>query len=366
MRSPLLLLMPLLLLGCGHAGTDSTGREQDTVFVSAPSAAPDTMLGKQVGGDRQITGILRRIFQDSKGHFWFGSNSEGIYRYDGNTLTWFSRADGISGSQVTGILEDRKGDIWFSTNGGVTRYDGSAFMNFTDKDGLSSDQVWCIFLARDGTIWAGTNAGLCRFDGTVPDTSGRGHFTPIDLPAIDAEAMDLGIPITIWCIAQDRNGDLWLGTDVGICVHDERSFHWLTMSDGIVDKNVTCILVDRNDKVWFGSFGAGLCRYDPSAALSEGGRSFTRFTAPDDIGDNEVWAIREDRQGNIWCSSEGHAVYRYDGKSLRNLSEKEGLGVLAVQSIFEDREGRLWFGGAGGLYRYEGNSFVNVKRNGPW
>ncbi|MEL6142708.1 MAG: two-component regulator propeller domain-containing protein, partial [Bacteroidota bacterium] len=81
---------------------------------------------------------------------------------------------------------------------------------------------------------------------------------------------------------------------------------------------------------------------------------------------NEVCAIYEDKQGNIWLSSEGFGVYRYDGTSFKNYGQQEGLGVGAVQAILEDREGRLWVGGGGGLYRYEGDVFINVTRDGPW
>jgi hypothetical protein len=34
--------------------------------------------------------------------------------------------------------------------------------------------------------------------------------------------------------------------------------------------------------------------------------------------------------------------------------------------MFEDRDGRIWMGGRVGVYRYEGGSFVNVTRSGPW
>jgi hypothetical protein len=72
-------------------------------------------------------------------------------------------------------------------------------------------------------------------------------------------------------------------------------------------------------------------------------------------------------------SSEGYGVYRYtpaenetSGGSFTNFSKEQGLGVRAVQTIFEDKEGRFWVGGGGGLYRFNGKSFVNVKKYGPW
>ena len=53
--------------------------------------------------------------------------------------------------------------------------------------------------------------------------------------------------------------------------------------------------------------------------------------------------------------------------SFTNFSIKEGLDVLAPQTIFEDKQGRFWVGGGGGLYRYDGISrFYNVTKNGPW
>lgn len=39
---------------------------------------------------------------------------------------------------------------------------------------------------------------------------------------------------------------------------------------------------------------------------------------------------------------------------------------FGCNSIYEDRKGRLWFGFAGGLYRLDGETFVNVTRGGPW
>jgi ligand-binding sensor domain-containing protein len=122
---------------------------------------------------------------------------------------------------------------------------------------------------------------------------------------------------------------------------------------------------DSNGNIWFGTRYGGVSRYD--------GMTFTNYTANDSIGNNEVCIIYEDKEENIWFSSEGFGVYRYKlsaeqagGESFTNYSQKQGLDVRAVQTIFEDKEGRFWVGGGGGLYRFDGESFFNVTKNGPW
>ena len=69
-------------------------------------------------------GGVRSILEDSKGNYWFGSDHEGVCRFDGESLTYFTEEDGLSNNQVRTILEDRKGVIWFETGRGISSYDG--------------------------------------------------------------------------------------------------------------------------------------------------------------------------------------------------------------------------------------------------
>ena len=44
--------------------------------------------------------------------------------------------DGLAHSQVSSILQDSHGYMWFATyGGGLSRFDGRTFVNFTEKDG---------------------------------------------------------------------------------------------------------------------------------------------------------------------------------------------------------------------------------------
>ena len=121
-----------------------------------PSRQPDP---------QRISNFIRRIFQDSRGHLWFGTNGDGVCRHDGESLEYFSLAQGFGGVAVRGIVEDGNGNVWFGTEGGLTRYDGVTFTNYTEKDGLINNDVWSLMVDTEGTIWIGTLSGACRFDG---------------------------------------------------------------------------------------------------------------------------------------------------------------------------------------------------------
>ena len=78
------------------------------------------------------------ILKDKKGNVWFGTQAEGVCKYDGNTLTWFKQK-GLAGPAVLGLFEDSKGNLWFGNNGaGLFRYDGKTLTNFTKEKGLNN------------------------------------------------------------------------------------------------------------------------------------------------------------------------------------------------------------------------------------
>lgn len=295
-----------------------------------------------------ISEYVRRIFQDSKGNLWFGTNSDGLAKYDGKGLAYMNIREGLSGSQVTGILEDRNGNMWFSTNNGITRYDPSAkgqnSQIFTEQDGLSDPGVWSIFQDSKGTIWAGTFRGLCRFTGT--------RFEAFPIPGAEKS--------WVRAITEDSKGNLWFATsDKGAYKFNGETFQHLSKKTGLSSNDLTSIAEDHQGNLWFGSMDGGISKYD--------GKTFTHLLAGKEIGNNEVWTVYEDRNQVVWFSSEGFGVYRYlDGK-LTHFGDKEGLHIGAVQAIYHDREGRFWFGGGSGLVLFDGNQlFVPVTKQGPW
>lgn len=393
----LLLASFVLLYACGEdAGSTAIAHAAMAPRNDGAQAQVGQQTGRVAGPDSsQISEYVRRIFQDSRGHLWFGTNSDGVCRYDGERLTYFSTSEGLAGNGVTGIMEDRKGNMWFSTSGGLSKYDGRSFTTYTTKDGLGADGVSCLLEDHNGVIWLGTwEGGVCRFDPSAELRTDGMTFTAFPIPVFDIHKPDPTIDFHhVAAMVEDAQGNMWFGSlGMGVCKYDPsaalrtggKTFTRYTTADGLCDDQLVCIVQDMKGNMWFSSMFGGLSRFDPSAlptgqagALRTGGRSFTNYsTANGAIGNDEVWTMRGDSRGNVWFSSEGYGVYRYDPQAMlrsnlearpfTNYAKKEGLGVMAVQAIMEDTEGRIWVGGGGGLYRLEGDRFINVRRNGPW
>ena len=57
----------------------------------------------------------------------------------------YNTQDGLAGSTVYDMCQDKDGFMWFATENGLSRYDGTHFTNFTVKDGLPDNEVLKVF-----------------------------------------------------------------------------------------------------------------------------------------------------------------------------------------------------------------------------
>jgi two-component sensor histidine kinase len=61
--------------------------------------------------------------------------------------------DGLAGSTVYDICQDKDGFIWFATEAGISRFDGTYFKNFTTTDGLPETEILKLVADSKGRIW---------------------------------------------------------------------------------------------------------------------------------------------------------------------------------------------------------------------
>jgi ligand-binding sensor domain-containing protein len=371
MKSLGALLVSLFMASCvGPQALESISQQQLTDEQPLPPAPGEEQAA-------QIGNYVVEMFEDSRGHLWFGTMAHGVARYDGQTLRYFTKEDGLGGNAVAAIAEDREGHMWFGTHSGLSKYDGEGFKNFTVRDGLSHYRVSSILFDRAGRLWVGTWGGVCRYDPSTDLGAAGKSFIEFPIPTPDVQLFSYQSTMN-WVteIMEDERGNIWFGRDgYGACKYDGQSFTHFTTRDGLPSNNVQEILEDRHGNIWFASRVAQKDSPDPDARTGDGGlcqydgKIIAQYPKVKGLARNEIYTIYEDKTGNIWIGASGVGVYRFDGEHFRLYPQTDRPDLtdrLGLQSALEDRNGRLWFGFSGGLFRLAGNAIVNVTRDGPW
>jgi len=323
-----------------------------TVDSQKVAWSPPKVFGPKNNPETQISQYIRRMFQDKSGNIWFGTNGDGVCRYDGKNYVYFSPTDlrsGFGGEAVRGIIQEENGNIWFATNHGVTRFDGSKFVNFTENDGLANNQVWSILKDKSGKLWFGTEGGVSVFDGK--------NFTNFTLPEANLKDFPAAYPASklINAIFQDNAGNIWFGSNGnGVYKYDGKSIENISDKNGLCNNFVQCITQDKNGNLWFGTRFGGMSRYD--------GKNFTTFNDKNGLKNNFVWTFYEDKSGKLWIGNAGGGLTRYDGKKFTNYMENEGLLNRFVQSLLEAKDGKFWVGTSGGAFTFDGTIFTNITK----
>ncbi|MCF0040417.1 hybrid sensor histidine kinase/response regulator [Dyadobacter fanqingshengii] len=116
--------------------------------------------------------IVTKVFQDRAGKIWVGT-FEGLNLFDPlkKTFTRFQTdikdRNSISHNKIQTIQQTSDGILWIGTlGGGLNRFDPMkrTFTSYTEKHGLSSNVIYGIMEDKKGHLWLSTNNGICEFD----------------------------------------------------------------------------------------------------------------------------------------------------------------------------------------------------------
>ncbi len=303
--------------------------------------------------------------EDRDGNLWIGTAFEGVIRYDGESFVTFTTEDGLAGDTVREILEDDDGTLWFATWGGLSRYDGEHFTTLTDyaldaitysftEEGDHRD-LWDVMRDGQGRLWIATLDGAFVHDGET--------FVRFPLEAL-AQPHDFEFSSNmVYSVFEDRDGALWFSTDgAGVVRYDGETQTTFTEADGLASDHVSLVVQDESATYWLGTSNGGVGRFD--------GSEFTTHLRNPVFSIHNGWGrflgVLVDSRGAVWFgrSSPGGGVYRHDGDGFELLSTEAGLGEGAIIGVSEDRSGRLWVGSTTGVFRFDGERFVELTRQG--
>jgi ligand-binding sensor domain-containing protein len=282
------------------------------------------------------------VFQASNLNYWFGSDTEGVYRFDGKTIIHFSTNDGLSSNRIRGIQEDKQGNIYFATLGGINKFDGHAFSSLSAIKSKSSSDNWKL---QPGDLWfctLGKNGenGPCRYDGkNLYQLEFPKHYMAEEYYARFPN--NAWSPYDVYYIYKDRKGTIWFGTsNFGICRYDGNSLDWL-YEDHLTNTpdggsfGIRSIIEDAKGKYWFCNTRY---RFNISPdSTNENGKILIKYEKEKGIdgiksaaGNDYIYFMSaiEDNQGDLWMATYNQGVWKYDGQKATHYPVKDGANDL--------------------------------------
>lgn len=312
------------------------------------------------------------IYHASNGDYWFGSDVDGVYRYDGKIIVQYSEKDGLSSNRIRSIQEDRFGNIYFATLGGINKFDGKTISLLEVKKSNSSSNNWKL---QPDDLWfsmVGKNGekGPYRFDGK--------NLYQLEFPKHHLEEQyyleNSGkpwSPYEVYFIYKDSKGIMWFGTsNFGICRYDGKSFSWL-YEDQLTNVpnggsfGIRSIIEDQNGKYWFCNTRYQYDIFNDS--INEDGKNLIKYKRQNGIdgikssdGNDYVYfmSIIEDDKENLWMATYDQGVWQYDGKNVKQHILKDGTKNATLFSIYKDRKGTILVGShESGVYKFNDKDF---------
>ncbi|MFZ2540136.1 MAG: two-component regulator propeller domain-containing protein [Gallionella sp.] len=273
-------------------------------------------------------------------------------------------------------IEPKRNSLWVGTTVGVNEIDLDTFnlRNTFTRDNLANEYVFAVNVDAENYKWFGTNAGgVSRYrDGTW-----KTYFPMHGLA-----------DYWVYSFANQRNGDLWIGTWAGVNHVDLKTMKFTTYVKELINEWVYGIAVDKQDRVWFGTEG-GVSMFDgkiwrswnhkdgmgapnsnslqASTNTGLGTRSRHDLSMLSEDGKstynpNYVFCIQVVPDQSVWVGTWGAGVSRFDGTEWHNYTTSDGLAGNIVYSMAQDPNGVLWFGTNRGISRYDGKVWHNYSK----
>lgn len=228
----------------------------------------------------------------------------GLFRFTPSTGQWQTMPFFPTSPTLERIAVDESGYLWLGRDrrsiGGVAAYnpETNAVRSFGENEGVLNSTIWDIAKDRNGAIWLATGKGTFVYD------SPAGAFEPgapgFRQPYV-RRGEGVGFP-TLWtevvkCVAIDGGNRKWFGTENGLWLFnpdaDEAIQHFTTDNSPLPSNSIVDVAVDdRTGEVWVGT-DAGLVVYRGSATVTEGAPSCAKvFPNP----------VRQDFSGQVGIS----------------------------------------------------------------
>lgn len=269
---------------------------------------------------------LTCLLEDSQGGLWAGTRQNGVLSFQPRSGRWRGSDGAVT---VNSLLEVEPGRIWALTHQGVLEYANKGWQAPVELPPHGDPIVYEAMNTSGGLV-------LRTFSGCFRLLEGR--WEPI-LPSMDRPLL-----LSQWLL--DSSGKLWLASNQGVWQdRGESLLDHYDSGDGLSGNLVSALLEDRNGNLWVGT-QSGLNRLDrPQIEVLF---SDTPKAVPPPH--SQVFRLFRGRAERVWAPTH-QGICRIDPSGeITAYASQHGLPPSPVHAFLEDVLGTLWLGTAQGLF----------------
>jgi signal transduction histidine kinase/ligand-binding sensor domain-containing protein len=291
------------------------------------------------------------LLLDRNQTLWVGTESQGLYHIHDGHADHYGAAQGLTGDRVNSIYEDREGNLWITTDQGVDLFRDIPVVSFSSTEGLrGGSDVSAVIARNDNSLWVGLKGALALIR---PDS-------------ISLTTMADGHPIQdVYALFEDHLGQVWLGINATVMVHQLGRFFEISGQDGRRLDQIGRIFSFTEDiagNIW--AIG-----YDDPTHITHLLRIRDR-RVQEDIQITSLVPhghfLGADPTGGIWIGTgDGKLAHYLNGMASIVSNGRSGASPVMMFSFSVDSAGVVWGTTSDGLYRWDhGTLSVMDSHNG--
>src|SRR4030042_774220 len=195
-----------------------------------------------------------------------------------------------------------------------------------------SPDIYSIYEDRKGNFWMGTYMGLTRL------ANGRFDLVRDTIWDLEKEANNFAFDMI-----EDSGNNLWIAHSYGLCRYSNGRFYNYTVSDGLPGNQTRALTIDKNGNIWIAT-SDGVVIFD--------GNEFEIIDVKRGLSNNNCNDICTGTDNQIWVATENGLNRRTWEKGLKNItlfSTSNGLASNSILFVQVDHANQLWIGHGNGL-----------------
>ncbi|ALJ05427.1 hypothetical protein APS56_09985 [Pseudalgibacter alginicilyticus] len=302
----------------------------------------------------QVTTIL----EDNQGLIWFGTNN-GLFSYNSIDIKRYSHLQNdvstLPTNRINTLYKDRNGKMWVTTENGLSAYNvkKNNFERFSIKDQFDNfigKDIISFFEDNEDVYWFADENGF----GTINPTTKRAVYQTINNKTSSVSLLSIDQAKCIWVFYDD--GDIYYK------LKDSNTFQFFAKG---ISNPIRSVLID-DGLIWIGYESEGLLCMDIYGKTKHHFNSKKNETSK--LPSNEIRSIIKDENNQIWAATYNGIVIIKNFKVNLIIDQQKypELPNHSIWSLYKDSHKNIWIGtwmGGMAFHSAYNNSFLHYNQS---